>query len=124
MSRPLAWLAAVIVALGWLCMAYLPFALARDLDGRYAQSELKGWFDGLKSKGGSLCCSDADGRNVKDVDWDTQDGHYRVRLDGTWIVVPDAAVIDVPNRAGIAIVWPVFDGVSIKIRCFIPGTQS
>jgi len=65
-------------------------ALARD-DGRYANSPLKSWFDQLAS-GNGLCCSFADGFRVDDVDWDTQDGHYRVRLNGEWIVVPDNAV--------------------------------
>jgi hypothetical protein len=59
--------------------------LARD-DGRYANSPLKSWFDRLAS-GNGLCCSFADGFRVDDVDWDTQDGHYRVRLNGEWIVV-------------------------------------
>jgi hypothetical protein len=51
---------------------------ARD-DGRFANSPLKPWFDRLAS-GKGLCCSFADGFSVQDVDWDTQDGHYRVRL--------------------------------------------
>src|SRR3954467_13424695 len=66
-------------------------ALARD-DGRYANSPLKGWFDSLKS-GRGPCCSDADGFAVSDPDWDLEGTHYRVRLDGEWIVVPDDAVI-------------------------------
>jgi hypothetical protein len=49
---------------------------ARD-DGRFANSPLKPWFDRLAS-GKGLCCSFADGFSVQDVDWDTQDGHYRV----------------------------------------------
>ena len=51
---------------------------ARD-DGRFANSPLKPWFDRLAS-GKGLCCSFADGFSVQDVDWDTQDGHYRVRI--------------------------------------------
>jgi len=51
---------------------------ARD-DGRFANSPLKEWFDRLASKNG-LCCAFADGVSVQDVDWDTQDGHYRVRI--------------------------------------------
>ena len=35
-------------------------ALARD-DGRYANSQLKQWFDSLGSKKG-LCCADFDGK--------------------------------------------------------------
>jgi hypothetical protein len=71
---------------------------ARD-DGRFANSPLKPWFDRLAS-GKGLCCSFADGFSVQDVDWDTQDGHYRVRIYGQWFVVPDDAVVTEPNRFG------------------------
>jgi hypothetical protein len=111
--------------------ASLPFAapgrgvsivtLVRD-DGRYANSPLKSWFDQLAS-GRGLCCSFADGFRVEDVDWDTQDGHYRVRLSGEWIVVPDNAVVTEPNKFGPAVVWPYMssDGQT-QIRCFLPGS--
>jgi hypothetical protein len=96
-------------------------ALVRD-DGRYANSPLKSWFDQLASEKG-LCCSFADGFRVDNVDWDTQDGHYRVRLNGQWIVVPDEAVVTEPNKFGAAVVWPYMgtDGQT-QIRCFLPGT--
>ena len=96
-------------------------ALARD-DGRYANSPLKSWFDRLAS-GNGLCCSFADGFRVDDVDWDTRGGHYRVRLYGEWIVVPDNAVVSEPNKFGPAVVWPYMgtDGQT-QIRCFLPGT--
>ncbi len=77
---------------------------ARD-DGRYAGSPLKPWFDSLKS-GKGPCCSDADGSAVSDVDWESKDGHYRVRLDGEWIDVPEDAVITESNRIGRTMVWP------------------
>jgi hypothetical protein len=95
--------------------------LARD-DGRYANSPLKSWFDQLAS-GKGLCCSFADGFRVDDVDWDTRDGHYRVRLNGDWIVVPDSAVVTEPNKFGPAVVWPYMnsDGQT-QIRCFLPGS--
>jgi len=93
---------------------------ARD-DGRFANSPLKPWFDRLAS-GRGLCCSFADGATVQDVDWDTQDGHYRVRIYGQWIVVPDAAVVTEPNRFGPAVVWPFNDRYgNTHIRCFMPG---
>jgi len=93
---------------------------ARD-DGRFANSPLKEWFDQLASKNG-LCCAFADGVSVQDVDWDTQDGHYRVRIYGQWLIVPDDAVITVPNRFGPAVVWPYNDrNGNTQIRCFIPG---
>jgi hypothetical protein len=96
------------------------FLFARD-DGRFDNSPLKQWFDRLAS-GRGLCCSFADGVSVQDVDWDTLDGHYRVRLRGQWFVVPDAAVVAEPNRFGPAVVWPYqgADGAT-QIRCFMPG---
>jgi hypothetical protein len=97
-------------------------AWPRDLNGRYANSPLKQWFDQLASRNG-LCCSFADGFKIEDVDWDTQDGHYRVRLHGEWIVVPDPAVVTEPNRFGPAVVWPYQDvHGNTQIRCFIPGS--
>jgi hypothetical protein len=49
-------------------------------------------------------------------------GHYRVRLHGEWIVVPDNAVVTEPNKFGPAVVWPYMgtDGQT-QIRCFLPG---
>jgi hypothetical protein len=58
---------------------------------------------------------------VQDVDWDTQDGRYRVRLQGEWVVVPTALASE-PNRFGPAVVWPYFDANgATQIRCFMPG---
>jgi hypothetical protein len=110
----------VIVAV----LGILPAGLvvARD-DGRYANSPLKPWFDSLKSSRG-LCCSVADGQAVSDPDWDAKDGHYRVRLDGQWIAVPDDAVITEPNRAGRTMVWPIRGSLGVSIRCFMPGSMS
>jgi len=42
--------------------------------------ELDEWFNRLAS-GKGLCCSFADGFAVSDVDWESKDGHYRVRLE-------------------------------------------
>ena len=102
----------------------LPFTLypARD-DGRYAGSPLKPWFDSLKS-GKGLCCSVADGRTVEDPDWDNDNGHYRVHIDGQWIDVPDDAVITEPNRYGPTMVWPFWNNGKMTIRCFLPGAMT
>lgn len=116
-----------MVAVGrCLCIAAL-LALpivshARD-NGQYANSKLKSWFDKLQSKNGP-CCSDADGSVVQDPDWDSKDGHYRVRIDGDWIDVPDEAVITEPNLFGQTMVWPTRYLGRINIRCFIPGSLS
>ena len=106
----------VIVA---LMIGALPGARAND-DGRYANSPLKAWFDHLAS-GKGLCCSFADGVSIEDVG-DTQGNSYRVRIKGEWMVVPDAAVVNEPNKFGSAVVWPYTDGSGqTQIRCFIPG---
>ena len=51
----------------------------RDLDGRYKESPLHDWFEHLASEKG-LCCSYADDYVMADADWETKDGHYRVRV--------------------------------------------
>jgi hypothetical protein len=99
------------------------FAHARDPDGRYANSPLKQWFDSLRSAKGP-CCSDADGSAVSDVDWESKDGHYRVRLEGEWVDVPDEAVISEPNRIGRTMVWPIRGYMGLTIRCFLPGSMT
>lgn len=63
-------------------------------------------------------------------------GRYCVRYKGIWWLVPDSATLDVPNKFGSAIIWPICsspehisgadacnDGDSILyfIRCFIAG---
>ena len=107
-----------------LMSAFLLFAAAhaRDPEGKYANSPLKDWFDHLSSKNGN-CCSFADGRTIEDVDWTTDNGHYRVRFDGEWYDVPDDALVTVPNKYGKAVVWPYveFNTKQVKIRCFMPG---
>ena len=95
---------------------------ARD-DGRYMQSPLKPWFDSPKS-GKGPCCSVADGLAVSDPDWESKNGHYRVRLENEWIDVPDDAVITEPNLAGRTMVWPVKGSLGISIRCFRPGSMT
>jgi len=89
-------------------------ALGRDLDGRYANSPLRPWFDQLKSRSGP-CCSNADAYVVEDANWEAKNGHYRVRVpEGSIfkvmvsIDVPDSSVITESNKAGRTMVWPVY----------------
>ncbi len=113
-----------------------PFVQARDR-GQFGNTnaDLKAWFDGLHS-GKGPCCSDADGSALSDADWDSKDGHYRVRLPryGTglegqpqeivWVEVPDEAVIAEPNRVGRTMVWPIYGYMGVTIRCFMPGSMT
>jgi hypothetical protein len=96
---------------------------ARDRGQYAANPEIKAWFDRLASRKGP-CCSDADGSAVSDVDWETRDGHYRVRIEGEWVDVPDEAVITEPNRVGRTMVWPIRGYLGLTIRCFMPGSMT
>ncbi|MEH2488907.1 hypothetical protein [Bradyrhizobium sp. AZCC 2230] len=73
-------------------------ALARD-DGRYANSPLKPWFEGLQSEFGKSC-EDSDAYVLSEPDWKSDHGQYRVRIDDEWVLVPDGALIKQPNLAG------------------------
>ena len=119
--------AGILVVFGAVIIHYamVVYAWPRD-NGRYANMDpkLHLWFDNLAS-GKGLCCSFADGVSIQDVDWDTQDGRYRVRLHGEWIFVPESAVVTEPNRFGPAVVWPYMDAEgATQIRCFLPGSMS
>jgi hypothetical protein len=119
-----------------LLFASLLTGHARDR-GQFGSStpEMKAWFEGLRSSKGP-CCSDADGTAISDADWESKDGHYRVRIprrgyanDGReqemiWVDVPDDAVISEPNRVGRTMVWPIWGYMGVTIRCFMPGTMT
>lgn len=119
---------ALVLAIIWVFINLATgVGYARDPDGRYAASPLKGWFDSLAS-GKGPCCSDADGNVVLDADWESRDGHYRVRIAGEWYDVPDEAVLKGPNKDGRTIVWPLRGYMNknniMDIRCFIPGSMT
>jgi hypothetical protein len=107
---------------------HLP-VLAHD-NGRYADSSLHTWFEHLSS-GKGPCCDYADGIKIEEPDWQTHEGHYRVRVPDTrtpgdpmvWIDVSDDAVIMEPNKDGRAWVWPVYGIEKIWIRCFMPAAM-
>lgn len=89
--------------------------------------ELNGWMKGLHS-GKGACCSGSDATVLTDTDWESLNGHYRVRIDNQWVDVPDDAVITSPNMDGRTLVWPIntwVQGVNIPvIRCFMPGSMT
>jgi hypothetical protein len=111
---------AVIFLLTLIILAWHA-AFAHD----HARPELDGWFKSLQSTSKSPCCEMAEAMRLDDVDWETKDGHYRVRLESEWIDVPDSAVVEGPNRAGPTMVWPWrTDGKLNKVRCFMPGSMT
>lgn len=111
----------VLIAGISLVGAAMPFqALARD-NGKYADDNLKPWFDSLTSKKG-YCCSVADGQPTE---FEIRGDHYWAPLsNGVWTQVPDDAVITVPNLYGRALKWLMrdFDGKE-TFRCFLPGVE-
>lgn len=87
--------------------------------------ELDSWYRELHANDGAWCCDGADASHLADVDWESKDGHYRVRVDGQWWDVPDGAVISSPNRDGRAMVW--MNGgyqAHTGARCFMPGSMT
>lgn len=112
--------AAIVVAL-IVVMFMLPASvLAHD----HEHPELNGWFESLHNGSGGPCCDGTDANRVDDADWEMKDGHYRVRIDGEWVDVPDNAVVPGPNRANRAMVWPYWIDGHPRARCFIPGSMS
>lgn len=82
------------------------------------------WVQGLRDKKGTGCCATADGYPAE-YDWDNDTGHYRVKIEDEWYVVPDDALITEPNKLGYATVWWYPEYIEGKrkahIRCFIAG---
>jgi len=120
-------LAMTVIAYGLGCAVFLVPLLfgSLSLAHRADRPDLNDWFMHLKSSEG-LCCDFSEAESIADPDWDTQDGHYRVFLEGKWYGVRDTAVVHSPNRYGPALVWPMRYKRDEKfeiydIRCFMPG---
>ena len=107
---------AIYVAI--LSISAIDRALAHD----YRHPELNGWYESLHS-GKGPCCDGTDATRVDDADWETKDGHYRVRIDGEWVDVPNEAVVSGPNLAGRTMVWPYYLNGHPKARRFMPGSM-
>lgn len=118
----------LVVALKFIrivVMALLAFSAWRAHAHDARHPELNDWFMGLKNHKGYPCCDGSDATRLEDPDWENVNGHYRVRLEGEWVEVPDDAVVDGVNRLGPALVWPYYlDGKLVGIRCFMPGAMA
>ena len=101
---------------GALTAAFLLLAghvFAHDRD----RADLTDWFQSLRSKRGMPCCDGHDAHKLADVDWQSKDGHYQVRIDGKWVDIADEDIVEGPNKDGPALIW-IFNG---QITCFLPG---
>ena len=112
------WHAASFILVAMLFITIIGRARAHD----HQHPELNGWYESLRS-GKGPCCDGTDAERVDDADWDTKDGHYRVRIDGEWVDVPNEAVVTSPNLAGRSMVWPYYIDGHPKARCFMPGSM-
>lgn len=111
--------------MGWIAATFILLAVPVYAHVG-AETELQLWFKSLHNGKGTPCCGMADGNVVLDSDWKTVNGHYIVRIDKQWIVVPDDAVITTPNLYKRTMVWPIrmwndegYQGTSV--HCFMPG---
>jgi hypothetical protein len=111
----------IVLALG-LAIGFAALKVANAHD--HGRPELDAWFKGLSSRAKAACCDGSDATRLDDIDWESRAGRYRVRIQGEWIDVPEDAVVDGPNRAGPAMVWPVRGYLGLTIRCFMPGMMS
>ncbi len=114
------WMVLIIVSIALLMMAIsIQHARAHD----HSRPSLDPWFKSLKSRAGAHCCDGSDFTRLEDVDWESRDGRYRVRIDGEWVDVPEDALVDGPNKAGVTMVWPGFKDGRPSVRCFKPGSM-
>jgi hypothetical protein len=116
------WLLMFLVAAVVLIVA-VSAVLAHD----HNRPGLDKWYESLKSGRGPCCGGPSvDATTLDGPDWELRGGKYRVRIEGIWVDVPDAAIVNEPNIDGRTLVWPVIyrDGNTIReiqIRCFMPG---
>ena len=93
----------------------------------YENPKLAPWFQSLTSRGAhgasrESCCDGKDATHVADVDWRSKDGHYQVFMEGSWVDVPDSAIVDGPNLSGSTLVWTTHLNGLLHVRCFMPGS--
>jgi hypothetical protein len=84
--------------------------------------EIRRWIEGLTDKQGRSCCASADGYRPSEVEYDTEHNHYTALVNGRWIDIPNEAVLTVPNKKGIALLWYYMSGNTVVVRCFLPGS--
>ena len=112
---------AISVALGILLFAAASQARNYGQYGNLSPA-VRTWIESLTDNLHVPCCAIADG-SVPEA-WEMQKDHYRVKIYGEWLVVPDMAVIKGPNRLGHAVVWVDESEDMLGVRCFLPGPQS
>jgi hypothetical protein len=81
--------------------------------------DIRAWFKSVIAPNGVPCCDISDGHRTE---YDVRRGAYWVPIEGTWMEVPERAIIrDRGNPVGQAVVWYVHHRGSIIISCFVPA---
>jgi hypothetical protein len=121
-------LAALALSMVLAICAVLAFAAvfgrpvhARDLDGRYANSELHDWYMRQRNQIGQVCCDEADW--IPADAWGREaDGRYWVEANGNRYVASRELMVNGIHPQGLAGVW-VYPIGSETLRCLIPGME-
>jgi len=120
----------ILAVIAGLVLVSCTAARARDLDGRYANSDpaTREFFRSQTNRNGVNCCDESDGKRVNDAEWRTSATGYEVLINGKWVAVPDHAVLDgrtarPPGLAGAIVwIWPgTENSASPIVTCFLPG---
>lgn len=101
-----------------MVLLFAKYAHAHD----HGRPDLTDWYKALRTDSGP-CCDGSDSQAIEDPDWESQGGHYRVRIEGNWVEVPAGAVLPGPNLDGRALVWPYTSGGVLTVRCFMRGRE-
>lgn len=126
----------VVAIISVIVMIALVFSVRISPAHSPERPDLNGWFADLANGKKQPCCDGSDADVLKDSDWESKDGHYRVFIEGKWWDVPDEAVVIGPNKFGRTMVWPIiyrnysaddrtgqWSVDRIVIRCFMPGSM-
>jgi hypothetical protein len=80
------------------------------------------WLKEQRNAAGHVCCIGDDVLPAKDIQWDANGKHYRVKVGEEWLDVKPWALVRGPNRTGRMLVWLGNAESSPYVRCFMPGT--
>lgn len=109
--------------IGLIVALLLSPVLARDPDGRYANSQFHQWFESQTNSRGGSCCADADGHEYDGDYTMNEDGSVTLGLpNGPYRVEAYKVLKDSRNPTGHAIWWFVegYNGNKTTF-CFAPG---
>lgn len=112
MAHNASWLAIIILLALLALLALISPALAHSPDAAHGE-----WLSSLTNKWGGSCC------NMQDCEHHPTrivGDHYEVLIKGEWRVVPEDAILRIPNPTG----EPVACWYGNAVRCFVPASAT